>query len=231
MKALVLVDLQNDFCPGGPMAVKTGDEVIKVANKIQWAFLGDDALIVATQDYHPPAHRSFASNNEDAEVMSLGELNGVPQVMWPDHCVWGTKGAKLHDDLDVTHLTAIFRKGMRVSVDSYSAFFDNKAIVDGKEVRYSTGMGDFLKGLGVTTTYIMGLATDYCVKFTALDSAALGFDTRLVLDGCRGVNLGPSDSDKAVAEMQEAGIRVVTSDNIMAELAEETRARREMSGK
>jgi len=231
MKALILVDLQNDFCPGGALAVNTGDEVMAVANKLQWGFLGDEALVVATQDYHPPAHRSFASNNEGAEVMSLGELNGVPQVMWPDHCVWGTQGSELHSNLDVTHLTALFRKGMRVSVDSYSAFFDNKAIINGEEVRYSTGLGDFLRGRGVTTVYVMGLATDYCVKFTALDSVALGFDTRLVLDGCRGVNLDPADSDKAVQEMQDAGVQVVTSDEVMAEVAEENRARRAVTRK
>lgn len=227
MKALVLVDLQNDFCPGGALGVDTGDEVVAVANRIQYAFLGDNSVIVATQDYHPPAHKSFASNNEGAEVMSLGELNGVPQVMWPDHCVWGSKGAEFHPGLNQEYLTAIIRKGLRVSVDSYSAFFDNKAIIDGQEVRYPTGLGDFLKGLGVTSVYIMGLATDFCVKWTALDSAELGFNTHLVVDGCRGVNLSPGDDEKAVTEMMEAGVTVVTSEDIIAENAAETRARRE----
>lgn len=225
MKALILVDLQNDFCPGGALGVNTGDETVDVANKLQYAFMGDDALVVATQDYHPPTHKSFASNN-NVEVMSPGELNGVPQVMWPDHCVWGSNGAKFHPKLNTDLLTAIFRKGMRVNIDSYSAFFDNKAILDGQEVRYSTGLGEYLKSLGVTDTYVMGLATDYCVKWTALDSVELGFNTHLVTDGCRGVNLSPGDDEKAISELQDVGVTVVNSEDIMSELAEETLAKR-----
>lgn len=212
MKALVLVDLQNDFCPGGALGVNEGDKVMTVANRLLHAGVCD--LVVATQDWHPPAHKSFASNN-GAEVMSMGELNGVPQVMWPDHCMWGTHGAEFHKDAEMDYVQAIFRKGTNPQVDSYSGFFDNEAVFNGKKVRHSTGMGEYLKGLGVTDVYVLGLATDFCVKFTTLDAVGLGFNTHLVTDGCRGVNLTPGDSEAAVKEMVEAGAKTVTSDELL----------------
>lgn len=216
MKVLILVDIQNDFCPGGALAVKDGHKVVPVANIL--AVESNFDLIVCTQDYHPPTHKSFASNNKDAKPGTLGELNGVPQVWWPNHCEWGTKGSEFHKNLMTGKVAAIFRKGMNEKVDSYSGFFDNKAILDGKEVRAATGLGGYLKDKGVTDVYVMGLATDYCVKFTALDALALGFNTYLITDGCRAVDLNAGDGDKAMAEMKEAGVKLVESKNLLVKL-------------
>ncbi len=199
MDALVLVDIQNDFCPGGALAVTAGDEVVAVANA--WSSRVD--LVVATQDWHPPTHESFASQHTGKLPGSFIELHGLPQVLWPDHCVQGTSGAEFHPDLNMAPVEAIFRKGTDPTVDSYSGFFDN-----GK--RKDTGLAAYLKGRGVTRVYVLGLATDYCVKFTALDARACGFETVLLKDGCRGVELKPGDSEKAIEEMKQAGIRMET---------------------
>lgn len=208
MKALIVVDVQNDFCPGGALAVKEGDQVVPVANLLMVE--GKFDVVVATQDFHPPTHKSFASNNGDAKPMSMGELNGVPQVMWPNHCVFGTEGSRFHSNFISNGPHAIIRKGRNPEVDSYSGFFDNKAIIDGKEVRNPTGLGGYLTNLGVKNVYVMGLATDYCVKFTALDAVGLGFKTHLVSEGCRAVNLSDGDGDAAIAEMKKAGVKIVT---------------------
>lgn len=210
--AFIFVDMQNDFCPGGALAVENGDQVIEVANFISNNIAG---VMVATQDWHPASHKSFRSNNDVPDDEVVGLLNGVPQIWWPDHAVQGTKGSEFHPNLDLNPVHAIFRKGMNYKIDSYSAFFDNKAIIDGQEVRASTGLDAYLKGLGVVNTYILGLATDYCVKWTAEDSAALGFNTHLVLDGCRGVNLNPDDSDKAVAELEKVGVTILNSSELL----------------
>lgn len=202
MKALILVDLQNDFCPGGALGVDGGDEVIAVANKLSASDFFD--VVVATQDWHPGDHGSFASN-QGAEVFTTGELNGLPQVWWPDHCIWSSPGSQFRHDFSLNRVNAIFRKGMDKDIDSYSGFFDN-----GK--RRSTGLGEYLRGLGVVDVYIMGLALDFCVKFTALDAAELGFNTHLVRDGCRAVNMAPGDDEKAVEELKAAGVTVVSSD-------------------
>lgn len=199
MHALILVDIQNDFIPGGSLAVPDGDAVVPVANAVRRAF----DLVVATQDWHPPDHGSFASNNPGRRPGDLGELAGLPQVFWPDHCVQGSVGAQFHRELDL-HGVTIFRKGTDPSIDSYSGFFDNGH-------RKATGLGDFLKARGVTDVVVLGLATDYCVRFTALDAVQLGFRTTLVEDGCRGVNLAPDDSAKAIEEMRRAGVVVTTS--------------------
>ena len=212
MKALILVDIQNDFCPGGALAVTKGDEVVTVANRLTERFNG---LVVATQDWHPANHKSFRSNNNVPDSEIVGMLNGVPQVWWPNHCVQGTSGADFHRNLNMNRVAAVFRKGMNTQVDSYSGFFDNKAILNGKETRATTGLANYLSGRGVTSVFVMGLATDYCVKFTALDSAALGFTTHLVVDGCRAVNLSPDDGDKAVVEMQAAGVKVVEARELL----------------
>jgi len=213
MKALVLVDLQNDFMPGGALAVAKGDEVVPVANRLIVGGFAD--VNVCTQDWHPPTHKSFAHNNEGAEPGTLGELNGFPQVWWPDHCKWSTKGADYHKNLLSGRVSAFFRKGMNAQVDSYSGFFDNKAIIDGKEVRTPTGLNGYLEARDVTDVYVMGLATDYCVKFTALDAVELGFNTYLVLDGCRGVNLKPEDTNNAVVKLKDAGVKVVDSNTLL----------------
>lgn len=195
MKALILVDIQNDFCPGGALAVADGDAVVPVANRLMSAV----DLVVATQDWHPATHGSFASNNPGKQVFTMGDLTGLPQVMWPDHCVQWTGGAQFHPGLDTKRIARVFPKGTDATIDSYSGFFDN-----GK--RKATGLGDWLKAKGVTEVLICGLATDYCVKATAIDAAQLGFRTVLVEDGCRGVGMKPTDVPDALAAMRAAGV-------------------------
>ena len=200
MRALVLVDLQYDFMPGGALAVTRGDETVPVAVRLMPRF----DIVVATQDWHPKDHKSFAVNNPGKQGGERGELGGLPQVMWPAHCVQGTRGADLHDSLERSKITAVFRKGIDAGIDSYSGFYDNGH-------QKATGLGDWLTQKRVTKLYVLGLATDYCVKFTCLDGRQLGFEVFLVEDGCRGVNLQPDDSDKAIAEMRAAGVNVTTS--------------------
>ncbi len=200
--ALLLIDIQNDFCPGGALAVKDGDQVIPVANKLA----ASTPLVVASQDWHPKNHGSFASAS-GKPLFGQFDLNGLPQTAWPDHCVAGSVGASLHPALDQTRIAAVFRKGMDPTVDSYSAFFDNAR-------RNDTGLGAYLKGRGITDVIVMGLATDYCVRFSALDAASLGFRTYVVTDGCRGVNISPTDSTDALAAMLAGGVTPVTSGEI-----------------
>ena len=200
MRALILVDLQYDFMPGGALAVSEGDEVVPVANCMIPKF----DLVVATQDWHPVDHGSFAAQHPGKQPGEFIELNGLTQILWPVHCVQGSHGAEFHKDLDLTHIDKIFPKGTDPEIDSYSGFFDNAH-------RKDTGLGDYLKERQVSDVYVLGLATDYCVKFTALDAAQLGFKTYLIGDGCRGVNLQPGDSAAAIKEMQAAGIVATNS--------------------
>jgi nicotinamidase/pyrazinamidase len=199
-RALVLVDLQYDFMPGGALAVAHGDETVAVARALMSKF----PTVVATQDWHPPSHSSFAANHPGTQPYQVIELNGLPQVLWPAHCVQGTRGAELHEDLDLDRVTHVFAKGTDPAIDSYSGFFDNGH-------RKATGMGEWLREHGVTELFVLGLATDYCVKATAIDGRGLGFDVTLVEDGCRGVELAAGDSAKAIAAMREAGVAVVSS--------------------
>lgn len=203
MKALVIVDVQNDFCPGGALAVTDGDLVVPIINRVQSHF----DLVVATQDWHPADHASFALNHAGRLVGGVIALNGHPQVLWPAHCVQGTPGAELRADLYDARIARVFQKGTDREVDSYSGFLDN-------DHKTATGLGHFLREAGADEIFVCGLATDYCVKFTALDARTLGFETTLILDACRGVNLQPDDTEKALAEMRVAGVRVVTSDEI-----------------
>lgn len=203
MKALILVDIQNDFLPGGALAVNQGDEVIPVVNRISPLF----DLIVSTQDWHPLNHGSFAANHEGkspGEVISLHELT---QVLWPVHCVQESPGAAFAGNLDMTSVAKVFPKGTDPEIDSYSGFYDNGH-------RKSTGMGEYLKQKGVKTVYIAGLATDYCVKFTALDACSEGFETVVIRDGCRAVNLQPGDDEKAFMEMEMGGAQIIHSEII-----------------
>jgi nicotinamidase/pyrazinamidase len=197
-EALILVDLQYDFCPGGALAVEGGNEVIAVANAQMEKF----ELVVATQDWHPGNHGSFAANHLWRKPGQVIDLHGLPQVLWPIHCVQGSFGAELVDELNQAAITRIFQKGTDPDIDSYSGFFDNGR-------RKSTGLGEWLREQGVETVYVMGLATDYCVKYTALDALSLGFTTFLIAAGCRGVNLAPGDVDRALAEMQAQGVVLV----------------------
>jgi nicotinamidase/pyrazinamidase len=207
MKALILVDLQNDFVDGGALAVPHGKDIIHLANLLQRKF----DLVVATQDWHPPNHESFAASHEGRNVFDVIDLHGLQQVLWPVHCVQNTHGADFVPGLDRNAWKAVFQKGTDPGIDSYSGFFDN-----GK--RRATGLGDFLKEKGVTDVYVLGLATDYCVKFTALDAASLGFRTTLIEDASRGVDLQPGDAAKAVAEMRQAGVRVIQTATATAEV-------------
>src|SRR6266436_8425378 len=205
MKALILVDIQNDFLPGGALGVPRGDEVVPIANRLQPRF----GLVVATQDWHPPGHGSFASAHPGRKPGEFIELAGLRQVLWPDHCVQGTAGAAFAPGLTMNRVETIFRKGTDPRIDSYSGFFDNGH-------RKSTGLGDYLKGRGATAVYVLGLATDFCVKFTALDARSLGFRTVLIEDGSRGIELQPGDVARALEEMRSAGVEVVRSTEVRA---------------
>lgn len=198
MKTLILVDIQNDFLPGGALAVTDGDQVIAVANQLMPKF----DLVIATQDWHPADHGSFASQHAGTQVGDSFMLNGIQQIAWPDHCVQNTRGAELASTLNVDAIDHVVQKGTDRKVDSYSGFFDN-------DHQTTTGMAALLKKCGTTQVTVMGLATDYCVKFTALDSVQLGFKTELILPGCRGVELQPGDIAASVEQMRSAGVQIV----------------------
>jgi nicotinamidase/pyrazinamidase len=204
MIVLVLVDIQNDFLPGGALPVPGGHTVIPVANRLQAAF----PLVVATQDWHPAHHGSFAANHLGRNVFEIIDLHGLSQTLWPVHCVQGTAGAELAPQLQRERIAKIFPKGTDAGIDSYSGFFDNGH-------RKSTGLGEWLLARGVTEVFVCGLATDYCVKFTALDAAQTGFKTHFIEDASRGVNLQPNDVRNAIAEMNRAGIATVQSSVIL----------------
>jgi nicotinamidase/pyrazinamidase len=203
MRALILVDLQNDFCPGGALSVARADETIAIANRLLPYF----STVIATQDWHPADHESFAPQHRGRKPGEMIELHGLPQVLWPPHCVQGTRGADLHPDLQRDKITEVFHKGTDRTVDSYSGFFDNGH-------RNSTGLADWLRERWITRVYVMGLTTDYCVKATALDARELGFDTWVIEDGCRPVELHPGDSDRAFGAMRAAGATIVESGSI-----------------
>ena len=203
MKALLIVDVQNDFCPGGALAVPEGDEVVEVANALSPRF----PLVIATQDWHPQGHGSFADSHPGKEPGETITLGGLPQILWPVHCVEYTPGAKFHPALNREPFGHVVRKGTERDIDSYSAFFDNGH-------RKDTGLTGYLKTHKVTEVYVLGLALDYCVKLTALDAVKQGFDTYLVRDGCRAVNLSKGDDEAAVDEMVAAGVTVTRSERI-----------------
>lgn len=205
MKALILVDLQNDFLPGGALAVPDGDAVIPVANQLQALF----PLVVATQDWHPANHGSFAANHPGKRVFEQINLHGLLQTLWPVHCVQGTSGAALAAALECDRIAKVFPKGTDAGIDSYSGFFDNGH-------RKPTGLGEWLKAQGVAEVFVCGLATDYCVKFTALDAVQEGFKVHLIEDACRGVNLKPDDVATAIVEMKRAGVEILQSAQLLA---------------
>jgi nicotinamidase/pyrazinamidase len=198
MKALILVDIQYDFIPGGALAVTDGDKVVGVANEWMPKF----EHVIATQDWHPAGHQSFASEHAGKNPGDLVDLHGLPQILWPDHCVQGSHGAEFVEELEFPPNLEVFQKGTNPEIDSYSGFWDNGR-------RANTGLGDYLKKLGITQVWVMGLATDYCVKFTVLDAVSEGFETFVIRDGCRGVNLSAGDDQKAFEEMERAGATLV----------------------
>jgi nicotinamidase/pyrazinamidase len=203
-KALLIVDLQHDFLPGGSLAVAEGDAVIPFVSDLMNK-KGRYELIVATQDWHPPGHGSFASAHPGAKPFDLGELNGLEQVFWPDHCVQGQDGARIHPDImqplisitETGQRTLIIKKGQHLEVDSYSAFFDNAR-------RHDTGLHRALQSYEISAVDVVGLAFDYCVKFTALDAASLGYATTVLLQGTRSVD--PTTVETTTAELEAAGV-------------------------
>jgi nicotinamidase/pyrazinamidase len=198
--ALLIVDVQNGFCPGGNLPVPAGGEVVPVINRLT-ADGGYD-LIVASQDWHPEGHGSFASSHPGKSAFEIGELSGQPQMMWPDHCVQGTPDADFHPDLDLSKVDLVQQKGMDPDIDSYSAFRDNAA-------DKATGLADYLTSQGVTELDICGLATEYCVKFSALDAKAMlpGVNIRFLEAASRGIS--PKDIAAAIEEMRAARVDVV----------------------
>jgi nicotinamidase/pyrazinamidase len=208
MNALILVDIQNDFIPGGALPVSEGDQIVPLVNRLQPCF----DLIVATQDWHPADHGSFAANHPGRKPGELIDLNGLPQILWPTHCVQGTSGADFVQGLQRDRWDRVFHKGTDPQTDSYSGFFDNGH-------RQSTGLGDYLRQRNVTDVHVAGLATDYCVKFTVLDALKLGFKTHLIEDACRGVNLQPEDVRDAMESMKAVGAEIITADQILEHAA------------
>jgi nicotinamidase/pyrazinamidase len=204
MNTLLVVDIQNDFLPGGTLAVPDGDRVIPIINRLMDRF----DLVLATQDWHPPDHGSFAANHPGHQPGDVIDLNGIPQILWPIHCVQHSAGAAFSAQLRTDRFAKIFQKGIDPEIDSYSSFFDNAK-------RRATGLGDYLHQLDVRELFICGLATDYCVRFSALDSQALGLRTHVIEDACRGVNLMPNDSKNAIAEMRTAGASIIDSHEIL----------------
>jgi nicotinamidase/pyrazinamidase len=201
--ALLVVDVQNDFCPGGALAVPDGDAVVPVINRISRTF----PIVVATQDWHPRGHISFASRHEGKNPFEVIEIQGTEQVLWPDHCVEGTPGADFHPRLDDTAVRFGLRKGANREMDSYSAFVEN----DG---RTTTGLAGLLRELGVERIFVSGLATDVCVRATALDGLGAGFQVALLEDACRPVDVPPGNLARALRQMLDAGVRIFLTDEL-----------------
>ena len=204
MKALLIVDMQYDFLPGGALGVRDGDQIVPIINQLQEKF----DFIVATQDWHPADHGSFAANHKGKVPGDFVQLGNEQQVLWPVHCVQGSKGAMFHQDLDQTKWKKIIQKGTNSYVDSYSGFFDN-------DRRQDTGLSKFLADNGVEEVVVTGIATDYCVKFTVLDAIKEGFEATVVKDATKAVNLMPDDFDLAIKEMVKAGAEVVNSNKFL----------------
>ncbi len=196
MKALILVDMQNDFMPWGALPVRNGDEVIEVGNVLMAS--GEFGLVVATQDFHPAGHGSFASCYPGREVGEMVRLGDVPQILWPDHCVQGTGGALFAPGLNTRLIQRVIVKGTDPGIDSYSGFFDNAR-------KRETGQRALLEEHKVKEVTIAGLATDYCVRFTVMDALGLGLRVRVCLEGCRGVEIAEGDVARAVSEMRGGG--------------------------
>lgn len=201
MKALLLIDIQNDFLPDGALAVPDGDQIIPIVNHIQPPF----DLIVATQDWHPPDHKSFASNHAGRKVFETIDLEGLEQVLWPDHCVQGTYGAEFSKQLDTNKVEAIFRKGTNTDIDSYSGFYDNGH-------RKSTGLADYLRGKNITQVYIAGLAGDYCVYYSAKDAIKEGFDTYIIEDATKAIDT--QSFERVKKDIVQRGGKVIISGEI-----------------
>lgn len=201
---LIVVDVQNDFCPGGALAVADGNAVVPVANRLMAHF----DHVVLTQDWHPPGHGSFASSHPGSSAFESMTMPYGHQTLWPDHCVQGSKGAAFHPDLETTRAELVLRKGYHRSIDSYSAFYENDKTTP-------TGLTGYLRSRGFARVILVGLATDYCVHYTGLDARREGFEVVVVEDGCRAIDLDGSLA-RAWAEMDEAGVRVTRAETLLA---------------
>jgi nicotinamidase/pyrazinamidase len=202
-RALIVTDVQNDFCPGGALAVSQGDAVVPIINRMIPLF----PTVVATQDWHPAEHISFASRHKGKKPLDVITLDGQEQVLWPDHCVQGSRGADFHPDLDTRGVRLILRKGTRRELDSYSGFYENDRATE-------TGLSHYLRGLGLTELYLCGLATDYCVYYSATDAVRLGFSTSLISDACRGVDFPEGNVADVLGRMEALGIRLLSSKDL-----------------
>mgnify|MGYP005841083025 CR=1 FL=1 len=202
MKTLIIVDAQYDFMPEGALAVENGDAIVPVINTILPRF----DLVAATQDWHPQNHKSFASNHQGKDVFEKTTLHGLEQILWPDHCVQGTRGASFHNQLNMTPVEAIFRKGMNPEIDSYSGFYDNGH-------QKSTGMAGFLREKNAEQLYFAGLAADICVYFTMLDALQEGFGVHLILDATKPLN--PEDFERQKESLQKKGVKMVHSNELL----------------
>jgi len=204
MRTLLLVDLQVDFMPGGAMGIPDGDAVIPVANKIEPYF----DLVLATQDWHPANHSYFAVNHPNKAPGDVVEMHGTQQILWPVHCVESSHGSRLSPRLNRDKIMKVFHKGTDAKVDSYSTFFDNAHLRD-------TGLAKYLRKQRISEIYIMGLATDYCVLWSALDAIGLGFSCCVITDGCRAINRNSEDEAAAYRKMADAGVHLMTSDELV----------------
>lgn len=207
MKALILVDIQNDFMPGGSLAVRNANHLIPLINTIiQLPF----DFIVATKDWHPPEHGSFASNHSKKQVGELIKLGGIDQILWPAHCIQETWGAEFAEGFDTSRIDKIIYKGTNPLIDSYSCFYDNEHLK-------TTGLESYLEEKGIRELFILGLTTDYCVKYTVLDALRIGLRPYVIVDGCKAVNLLPNDEQLALDSMEKAGAALIYSSECLSE--------------
>ena len=200
---LIVVDVQNDFCPGGALAVNEGNAIVPVINGIMPGF----TRVVATQDWHPRDQVSFASNHPGSKPYDVIALGGIEQVLWPDHCVAGTTGADFHPRLQTERFHLIVRKGTNPAVDSYSAFLEN-------DKKIKTGLDGYLKAVGAERIFLCGLATDYCVFYSAIDAAQFGFKTYVIIDACRGIDVPENNIERSLSAMKDRGIQIVQSNEL-----------------
>jgi nicotinamidase/pyrazinamidase len=201
--ALLIIDVQNDFCPGGNLAVEEGDRIIPTINAIAGRF----PMVVATKDWHPQGHISFASRHPGKNVQDTVETPDGNQILWPDHCVQGTPGAEFHPDLDLRPVNLVLHKGSKPDLDSYSAFFEN-------DKNTETGLRSLLQGLGFERVVVCGLAADVCVYFSAVDAKSVGFETAVVWDATRGVDIPAGSVDSARRDMESRGISFIESSEL-----------------
>ena len=200
--ALLMIDIQNDFCPGGALAVDEGDKIVSSINSIQEKF----TVKILTQDWHPKNHKSFASNHKNKDPMSTTQMFYGTQVLWPDHCIQGTEGSKFHAKLITDNADLIIRKGFRPEIDSYSAFFEN-------DQKTPTGLDGYLKSRGLNTIYLCGLALDFCVYFSAIDGAKLGYNVTVIKDACRAIDLNGS-LQNSLNDMKSKGVKLSSTSEL-----------------